>query len=124
MTIDPILSAVGFPLGSIMLFALLESVWDDQGFWQRSLKIGLDMCIVSIGVVGGFAGNDALTIHLQGHTSTYIAAGIFLELFLAALVMKVQKKSKWAPRWKGSACLFFGGIAVAVPSIMLVWLGN
>ncbi len=53
-------SAVGVPVSAIILFSILESIGETSGFWEKMNKVALDLCIVSIGIVGGIFVNVRL----------------------------------------------------------------
>jgi hypothetical protein len=123
--LSPFISAVVFPLLATLIFTILEFVGDDLRFWDKAPKISLDMCIVSIGITGGFTGNDRMLERLQGQMATFIAGFLLVQILLAVLVMLFSKRlAGWNTEEKGRLCLSVGSFAVAIPSVMLLWIGR
>ena len=118
-------SAVGIPVLSIILFSILEAVGGTTSLWENCSKVGLDLCIVSIGIVGGMFANPQLLKRMQQASAVIAITIILVNLILAGVVMAVQKRlSSWSDRRKAYASLFFGVFAVAVPSGMILWVGR
>lgn len=120
-----IASAVVIPVLSIILFALLEAVGGSRGLWATLCKVGLDLCIVSIGIVGGMFLHQPLVARM-GPSAPIVAMVVSLtEMILAATVMLVEKR--W-PRLrletKAYISIFVGAFAVALPSGIILWVGS
>src|SRR5467141_1066623 len=81
-----ILSAVGLPFLALFFFTILEAAFSTAGIWAVLTKAGLDLCRVSLGIVGAMF----LDIRAAG---TIVAVVLLLELILAATAMLVEKRA-------------------------------
>src|SRR2546427_12118025 len=85
-------SAVGIPVLSIVLFALLEAVGGSKGFWGTVNRGGLDLCIVSIGIVGGMFLQKPLLDQLGPASPVAAMLVKLLQRIFAAVVMRDGKR--------------------------------
>src|SRR2546425_8690954 len=113
-------SAVGIPVLSIVLFALLEAVGGSKGFWGTVNRVGLDLCIV-----GGMFLHKPLLDQL-GPASPIVAMFVsLLEMIFAAVVMLVDKRwQTGTSQVKAYVSLFIGVFAVGLPSGIIMWVGG
>jgi hypothetical protein len=114
-----ILSAVGLPFLAITFFTVLESAFSNAGIWDVLSNAGLDLCRVSLGIVG------AMFLDVQVHAAGTIAAVVLMiELVLAASAMLVEKRATSLGIVKQSSkafgILFFGIISMVIPAMLIV----
>jgi len=114
-----ILSAVGLPFLAIVFFTLLEVAFSTGGIWVWLSKAGLDLCRVSIGIVG------AMFLDVQVHAAGTVAAVVLLiELIFAAGAMLVERRATDLGIVRQSARAFgvlaFGIISMVIPAVLIV----
>jgi hypothetical protein len=114
-----ILSAVGLPFLALFFFTVLEAAFSTAGIWVVLTKAGLDLCRVSLGIVGAMF----LDIPIRS-AGTVAAVVLLLELILAAAAMLVDKRatdmgiSKQSTRAFG--ILSFGIVSMVIPAVLIV----
>ncbi len=118
-----ILSAVGLPFLAIAFFTLLEAAFSSAGIWGVLSRAGLDLCRVSIGIVG------AMFLDVQVHAAGTVAAVVLLiELIFAAGAMLVEKRATDLGVVRQSTRAFgilaFGIVSMVVPAVLIVLNGG
>ena len=118
-------SAVGIPILAIILFTVLEAIGETTGLWEKISKVAFDLCIISIGIVGGIFVNVQLAERLgQGRTVLAVMI-VLMNMILAGFVMLVRKRAHtWDDRTKASLNLFLGIVAVSIPTGIIIWVGG
>jgi len=118
-----ILSAVGLPFLAIVFFAVLESAFSTAGIWAVLSKAGLDLCRISIGIVG------AMFLDVQIRAAGTVAAVVLLiELLFAAGAMLVERRATELGIARESSKAFgilgFGIVSVVIPGVLIVLSGG
>jgi hypothetical protein len=119
-----ILSAVGLPLLAIAFFTILEAAFSTAGIWTILSAAGLDLCRISIGIVGAMF----LDVQIRAAPGTVAAFVLMLELILAAVAMLVSRRatdlgiSQESTRAVG--ILFLGIVSMVIPSVLIVMNGG
>jgi hypothetical protein len=111
--------AVGIPLMAIIFFAVIEAAMSRIGLWTSLSNAGLDLCQVSIGIVG------ATFIDVpSGHGSLFV---LFFALILAGSAMLVEKRATdmgiELQSTKATCILGFGIVAMVTPAAMILLSG-
>ena len=114
-----ILSAVGLPFLAIAFFTILEAAFSTAGVWAVLSNAGLDLCRVSLGIVG------AMFLDVQIRAAGTVAAVVLLiELLFAAGAMLVEKRATALgiarESSKAFGILFLGIISMVVPAVLIV----
>lgn len=114
-----ILSAVGLPFLAIFFFTILEAAFSTAGIWVWLSKAGLDLCRVSIGIVG------AMFLDVQIRAAGTVAAVVLLiELIFAAGAMLVEKRATDLGVMRQSTRAFgilaLGIVSMVVPAVLIV----
>jgi len=118
-----ILSAVGLPFLAIVFFTILEAAFSTAGIWGILSKAGLDLCRVSIGIVGAMF----LDIPIRA-AGTVAAAVLMMEVILAAGAMLVDRRAidlriaRQSTRAFGILAL--GIISMVIPAVLIVLNGG
>ncbi len=119
-----IFSAVGLPCMALAFFALLEAAFSSKGIWAVLTESGLDLCRISIGIVGAMF----LDVQLRAAAGTWAAGVLLLELMIAAgaMLFKNRATDMGIVQKSTQACsiLFLGLVSMVVPAIMIVLNGG
>lgn len=119
-----ILSAVGLPCMALAFFALLEAAFSSKGVWAVLAESGLDLCRISIGIVGAMF----LDFQMRAAAGTWAAVVLLLELILTAgaMLFKNRATEMGVVRQSTQACsiLFLGIVSMVVPAILIVLNGG
>lgn len=118
-------SAVGIPVMALVLFSVLRSVSGSIGFWETLSGASLDLCIVSIGIIGGIFMNAPLLDAMDRAGPVVAILVVLVNMTLAGFVMLIQRRvQSYGERFKASLCLFLGILAVGIPSGLIVFTGS
>ena len=120
-----LLGSVGIPFAAVALFAVLEGASTRLSVWEILLGASRDMCNVSIGIVGGIFGNAQLLNRLGSNAPVYGIGLEFLNIILCAIALLVSKRGSFIGLvTQAKICLFIGCFSIAIPSIMILWIGG
>jgi hypothetical protein len=118
-----ILSAIGLPFLALLFFTVLEAAFSTTGIWAVLTKAGLDLCRVSLGIVGAMF----LDIPIRA-AGTIAAVVLLLELILAAGAMLVEKRATEIGIMKQSTRAFgilgCGIVSMVIPAVLIVLNGG
>jgi hypothetical protein len=119
-----ILSIVGLPFMALAFFAVLESAFSSAGIWEVISKAGLDLCRISIGIVGAMF----LDVQVRPATGTIAAFVLLLELLFAAGAMLVDRRATdlgiLQQSTRAYGILAFGIISMVIPAVLIVLNGS
>ena len=121
-----LLSSVGIPVMALCFFFLVEFAASNKELWEALQKASLDLCHVSIGIVGGLFLDEKLRL-LMGPGAAVISVGIVMfTLILSAIALLLQKRysASWGLEIVSYLSLFIGFLALAIPSGLIVWVGG
>jgi hypothetical protein len=120
-----LLSAVGLPMLAIIFLSAIEAAFTKLGIWDVLSKAGLDICRISLGIVGALFLDIQIRVSAAG---TVAAAVLFLDLILAAfativsnraLDLGIQQQSS-----KAYSILAFGIVSIVIPAVLIVLYGG
>jgi hypothetical protein len=118
-----ILSAVGLPFLAIIFFSILESAHSAKGLWAVLSETGLDLCRISIGIVGAMF----LDFQVRAAAGTWAATVLLVELIISASAMLVRNRATEMGITHSSAQAFsilgLGIVAMVVPAVFIVLNG-
>lgn len=118
-----ILSAVGLPFLAIIFFTVLEAANSSAGIWTVLSEAGLDLCRVSLGIVG------AMFLDVQIRAAGTVAAVVLLlDLILGAGAMLIDKRAidigMTRQSTRASGILALGIISMVIPAVLIVLSGG
>lgn len=113
------LGAVGIPYLALLVLALIEGRGASPDFAHRFLELGIDACILGIGVTGAlFASHEVRT--KVGESGVLIATAlILLDVGITGLSLHLRNfpiSANWKARWG----IFMGLIILGINS-GIVW---
>src|SRR5690348_1316908 len=86
------LSSVGIPLLALVFFFLVEFASSTREIWDSLQKASLDLCNVSIGIVGGLFLNERFRVQIGSGAPVISIAFVMINLVLAAVVLVLQRR--------------------------------
>jgi hypothetical protein len=118
-------ASVGIPVLALIVFGVLEWALGQKDIFDVLQRAGLDLCHVSIGILGGIFLNQQLEIQMGRAAAIIAVVVVLLELALAALGLGFRNRVQTlGTQTTTYLCVFMGVLAVAIPSGILVWLGG
>jgi len=119
------MSSVVIPGVAVILFSIIEALGGSNTLWQQAKRVGLDLCILSIGIVGGLFSNVRVASQF-GTTATpqLSVLLVLINLMLAGSIMLIDKRFQWDERLKACLSVFFGVVTVAIPSGIVLLVGG
>src|SRR6266481_4225348 len=119
-----VLSAVGLPFMALVFFTLLEATFSTAGIWDVLSGAGLDLCRISIGIVGAMF----LDVRLGSAAATFAAFVLLLDLIFVASAMLIEKRALVMgierQSTKAFGILAFGIISMVIPAVLIVLAGG
>jgi hypothetical protein len=119
-----VLSAVGLPFMALVFFTLLEATFSTAGIWDVLSGAGLDLCRISIGIVGAMF----LDVRLGSTAATFAAFVLLLDLIFVASAMLIEKRALVMgierQSTKAFGILAFGIISMVIPAVLIVLAGG
>jgi hypothetical protein len=114
--------AVGIPYLALLALTVLEGRGGWNSFARKFLELGIDMCVLGIGVTGALFANDHVADHL-GHSATAAAISMLLiDLILAGFALHLRTAPEmWNERQRAAASIFLGVLILAVNASIVFW---
>jgi hypothetical protein len=114
--------AIGFPLGMTLAMNYLESVIEQLLPFRRPMKVGWDLCVLSMGAAGPIA-MDSDVNQIIGPTWALAALGASFvwSLVMSTAIAKLRARPQNAVnKWHARRALALGGLAMLVPAFLAV----
>ncbi len=119
-----ILSAVGLPSMALAVFILFEAAYSNVGLWTILSKAGLDLCRISIGIVGAMF----LDVQIRAAAGTFASFVLFLELILAASAILIDRRATdlgiATQSKRAFGILALGIVSMVIPAVLIVLTGG
>lgn len=112
-------SAIGVPALAVGVMTIFES-FGDKGNWRyRVGKLGWDLCVLSVGLVGGIFTNSDVAGGFKNKPALGLGISFSFLCCLAAagLVMHVRRPKRLTGR-RALIALALGGAALAIPAFI------
>lgn len=118
-------ASVGLPVAALAVLGIMEWSLGDKNILQVLQRAGLDLCNVSLGILGGIFLNAQLEKSLGQAAPVVAVTSALVEIALVALVLGFHRRSVQWGDVKTTYCSLFAGVfAAALPSILLLWFGG
>jgi hypothetical protein len=118
-----LLAAFGLPVMALTFFAVMEAAFSRTGLWLALSEAGLDLCRVSLGIVGAMF----IDAQLRTAPAAFAATVLLLDLILIALAMLVGNRAADMGITRQSTRAFgvvaFGILSVVIPAVLIVLYG-
>jgi hypothetical protein len=118
------LGAVGIPYLALLALALIEG----KGGWptpaRKFIELGIDACILGIGVCGALFASDQVRGNLGSSATTVAVACIFVNLIItgACLHLRATPK-KWSESARARWSIFLGVLILVFNTWIVLTLG-
>jgi len=114
------LDYVGIPYLALIALAVIEGHGGWETLARKVIELGIDACILGLGVTGALFAGDPLRAKLGTNTAGVGIAAVLVELIIVGLCLHLRTWQGWGERAKASASLFFGVLILIVDS-EIVW---
>jgi hypothetical protein len=109
------IGAVGIPYLALLALTVLEGRGGWDSFARKFLELGIDMCVLGIGVTGALFANDQVADHL-GHSATATAITmVLIDLILTGFALHLRSEPQiWDERLRATSRIFLGVLILAI----------
>jgi hypothetical protein len=106
---------VAIPFGFGIVMTLIEGFIDPQPFCVKTIKTGWDMCVLSVGILGGMLAERRA---IDGDSLGVGILGIAVILILGLIIGQFRRPQRINHFWHAVLSVALGGLAIAIP---IVW---
>jgi hypothetical protein len=113
--VTPAIGAVGIPYLALLALTVLEGRGGWDSFARKFLELGIDICVLGIGVTGALFANDQIAGHL-GHNATAAAISmVLIDLILTGFALHLRSEPRiWDERLRATFSIFLGVLILAI----------
>ncbi len=109
------LAAVGIPYLALMALTVLDRSEDWQTFSRRVIELGVDACILGIGVSGAVFGAHEVRAKMGDSTAVVAVAAVLLELVITGLCFRLRRQpARLGEEWRARLSIFLGVAILAL----------
>lgn len=118
--VTPAIGAVGIPYLALLALTVLEGRGGWNTFARKFLELGIDICVLGIGVTGALFANDQIADHL-GHGATAAAVSmVLIDLILTGFALHLRSEPPiWSERVRATISIFLGVLILAINSTIV-----
>jgi len=98
----------GIPYLALLALAVIEGGGGWHSLARKVIELGIDACILGIGITGAIFAGDPVRSKLGSDTAGIAVATIFGELIIVGLCLHLRTWEHWGERTRASWSLFFG----------------
>ena len=108
------LGGVGIPYLALLALAVIEGRggWDTVA--RKFLELGIDMCVLGIGVTGALFANDAVEHKLGNATAPIAVTMLLIDLIVAGLSLHMRTTKFWVERTRATVSIFLGVLIIGI----------
>jgi hydrogenase/urease accessory protein HupE len=110
------LEGVGIPYLALAALAVIEG----RGYWEtlarKFIELGIDLCILGIGVCGALFANDRVKEKLGDHTTAVAIAAIFVDLIIVGFCLHLRSSERRNETARAILSIFFGLLILGINS--------
>lgn len=114
------LDYVGIPYLALLALAVIEGHGGWDSLSRKVIELGIDACILGIGVSGALFASDPVRVKLGNGTTGIAIAAILAELIIVGLCLHLRTWRRWSERARASASLFLG-VSILIANSEIVW---
>jgi hypothetical protein len=116
--------AVGIPYLALLALTVLEGRGGWSSFARKFLELGIDMCVLGIGVTGALFANDHIADHLGPSATATAISMLLIDLILAGFALHLRSAPEsWNERRRATASIFLGVLILAINTGIVFWYG-
>ena len=116
----PWLDYVGIPYLALLAVAVLERGGGWESLSRKVLELGIDACILGLGITGSLFAGDPIRSRLSNDAAGLGVAAILVELTILGLCLNMRTWQRWGERARASVSIFFGTMVLIADS-EIVW---
>ena len=116
----PWLDYVGIPYLALFAVAVLERGGGWETLSRKVLELGIDACILGLGITGSLFAGAAIRSKLGNDTAGIAVAAVLSELVLLGICLNMRTFEGWNERARAAISLFVG-VTVLVADSEIVW---
>jgi hypothetical protein len=110
-------SAVGVPALTVLVMTLLEGYAEPKEWRYGISKLGWDLCVLAVGLVGGIFTNPEIVDTFRSRSTIGLVEAIcFLSCLATAIVIMHLRRGEDVNGRRAVLALVFGGVALAIPT--------
>jgi hypothetical protein len=113
----PWLDGVAIPYMALLTLAIIEGGGGWPSLRRKFFELGIDACILGIGVCGALFGHDHIHATLGGHAATVAILAIFVELALTGICLNLRTENP--SQGRVAASLFLGTLILGLNSVII-----
>ena len=109
------IGAVGIPYLALLALTVLEGRGGWDTFARKFLELGIDTCVLGLGVTGALFANDRIADRL-GHGATSAAVSmVLIDLILTGFALHLRSEpQKWSEKVRAAMSIFLGVLILAI----------
>jgi hypothetical protein len=114
------LDYVGIPYLALLALAVIEGHGGWDSLARKIIELGIDACILGIGITGAIFAGDPMRNQLGNNTAAVAVAAIFAELTVVGLCLHLRTWRRWGERARASVSLFLGVVILVADSELVL----
>jgi len=114
------LDYVGIPYLALIAVAVLERGGGWESLSRKVLELGIDACILGLGVTGSLFAGDLIRSKLGQDAAALGVAAILIELIVLGLCLNMRTWRVWQERTRATVSIAFG-VMVLIADSEIVW---
>jgi hypothetical protein len=115
------LGGVGIPYLALVALAVIEGRGGWDTFARKFLELGIDMCVLGIGVTGALFANEAVQHHLGSATAPIAVAMLLIDLIVAGMSLHMRTAQVFIERTRATVSIFLGVLILAINTGIVVY---
>src|SRR5260221_11681129 len=100
------LGGVGIPYLALLALAVIEGRGGWETIARKFLELGIDMCVLGIGVTGALFANDTIGQTLGKTTAPIAVTMLLIDLIVAGTALHMRTTKLWNERTCATASIF------------------
>ena len=113
----PWLEGIVIPYLALFTLAIIEGRGGWSSLSRKFYELGIDACILGIGVCGALFGNDHIRAKVGPHAATVAFIAVFIELSITGICLNLRVDNP--DRTRASLSMFLGTLILALNSIIV-----
>jgi hypothetical protein len=108
------LEAVGIPYLVLLALAVIEGRGGWETFARKFIELGIQACVLGLGVSGALFANDAIRARLGDHASAYGIALVFVDLIVVGFCLHLRSAGQYPDAAQGEVGRAFLSIVLGL----------
>jgi hypothetical protein len=114
------LGAVGIPYLALLTLAVIEGRGASKTFSDRFLELGIDACILGIGITGALFASREVKAKFGDYATMAALVLMFVDLIIAGFCLHLRNFDRFTPAWKARVSIFLGTLILTI-NTSIVW---